>query len=42
MDSRSAIGLHDTRVHMKSADEAQADAPVLNPQPMSALSPFYE
>ncbi|BFU92209.1 MAG: hypothetical protein NTAFB01_33960 [Nitrospira sp.] len=42
MDSRSAIGLHDIHVYVKSGGEAQADAPVLNPKPMSALSSFHE
>ncbi|HEU5407571.1 MAG TPA: hypothetical protein VFU48_07375 [Nitrospira sp.] len=42
MDSRSAIGLHDIHMCVKSADEAQAEAFVLNSQPMSALSPFHE
>lgn len=42
MDSRPAIGLHSTHVYVKSGGEAQVDAPVLNPKPMSALSPFHE
>lgn len=42
MGSRSAIGFHYTHVHVKSVDEAQADAPVLNAKPMLALSPLHE
>ncbi|MGE3977775.1 MAG: hypothetical protein AB7F94_09320, partial [Nitrospira sp.] len=42
MDSRSAIGLHDAHVYVKSGGEAQADAPVLNPRPMTTLSSFHE
>ena len=37
MKSRSINELQHTHVSMKSAREAQAEAPELNPKPMSAL-----
>jgi hypothetical protein len=42
MESRPINGLQHTHVSTKSANEAQAKAPELNPKSMSALSPLHE